>query len=1123
MLINATQQEELRVALVDGQKLYDLDIETPAREQKKANIYKSRITRIEPSLEAAFVDFGADRHGFLPFKEVSRSYFDRQSLGEGGKPTIKEAIKEGQEVVVQVEKEERGNKGAALTTFISLAGRYLVLMPNNPRAGGVSRRIEGEDRQEIREAMSNLNIPDGMGLIVRTAGVGRSLEELQWDLDYLLHAWQAIEMASQQRKAPFLIYQESNIIIRALRDYLRADIGEILIDSPDIFSQAQDFMRQVMPQNLPKLKLYTDHIPLFTRFQIESQIQTAYEREVALPAGGSIVIDYAEALVSIDINSARATKGSDIEETALNTNLEAAEEIARQLRLRDLGGLIVIDFIDMTISRNQREVEGRLRELLKMDRARVQLGRISRFGLLEMSRQRLRPSLDEASHGICPRCNGQGSIRGAESLALAILRLVEEAGMKDNTGRVIVQVPIKVATFLLNEKREGLQSIERRHRIKVLVIPNESLETPHFEITRQRADETPEDLANTPSYSLAVHHEDQDAFSASPHQPASNALPAVKSLSPSMPAPMPTPAPTSPVSQAESGPGFLKWLWRSLFDQIGLDKSGEGKPLAEPEQKPISPPRNQERQTTRDRPRQGQRQSAPARDEENTPSPKARQSVTRPSPQEAQDTREVGATPVQPAAKHSEPNDLETETPTARSSRRGRRGGRRRRKPENTGERNEQTAETRDTDAMSSSAAEPMPSAETATQVMAVQTGASPASTDTPVARTNRVIRGGRPRLARSVDDQDVPRTDGGEFATVNAAMTPVTPPNSQEPQGENLPSEPDVQADRHTAHDTLADDVETNPTRAGVQETGENASAESAVPPVGENENPLVSRVDLPDTAEAVAAEAVDTDSRPIIPSTAEATVARGSAEPEPETTGAQPVPGEALPAEIEEPKIVGSSTTAADLEAGSSGTTQEASTIAAVTEPAARDNSENLTPRYPQPRETTAEQSAEPAARHDTPESGVETEPPEVATSTPEDAPAQAQEGARASKDIETRDTVTPARPEGTGDNGSLPAPEQPAEEKAEEQEVDGVEKKASGNRRGRKPAASRRRTRKPASKKGDGAAAKPNDANPEEPLSGAAKLETEPVNAGTGVNTVESAPTQQRETRDNQAAKP
>ncbi len=570
MLINATQLEELRVAIVDGQKLYDLDIETPSREQKKSNIYKGRITRIEPSLEAAFVDYGAERHGFLPFKEVIRSYFDPQALSGGGRPSIREAIREGQEIVIQVDKEERGSKGAALTTFISLAGRYLVLMPNNPRAGGVSRRIEGEDRQEMREVMGNLNVAEGMGLIVRTAGVGRSQEELQWDLDYLLHVWQAIEKASQQKKAPFLIYQESNIIIRALRDYLRADIGEILVDDQKVYQQARDFMQQIMPHNLNKLKLYQDHIPLFTRFQIESQIETAYQREVALPSGGAIVIDYTEALVSIDINSARATKGSDIEETALNTNLEASEEIARQLRLRDLGGLIVIDFIDMALPRNQREVENRLRELLKMDRARVQLGRISRFGLLEMSRQRLRPSLDEASHVICPRCNGQGTIRGVESLALAMLRLVEEEAMKDKTGQVIAQLPVKVATYLLNEKREAVRAIEQRHKVAILLIPNPSLETPHFELARRRSDEVAE--SEETSYQLAVHYEEEEEEQASSITRLIEE-PVVKSIKPSTPAP--GPALAEPLAASEDHPSFLRWLWRNLFEG-GAGEGGIG-------------------------------------------------------------------------------------------------------------------------------------------------------------------------------------------------------------------------------------------------------------------------------------------------------------------------------------------------------------------------------------------------------------------------------------------------------------------------------------------------------------------------------------------------------------------
>ncbi|MEO7433078.1 MAG: Rne/Rng family ribonuclease [Dokdonella sp.] len=496
MLINATQREELRVAIVDGQNLYDLDIEIPSKEQKKANIYKARITRVEQSLEACFVDYGADRHGFLPLKEISELYFTPGA--NPNKSTIRELLKEGQEIVVQVEKEERGNKGAALTTFISLAGRYMVLMPNNPKAGGVSRRIEGEDRANIKEALDHLQVPEEMGLIVRTAGLGRDAEELQWDLDYLLQLWKAISEAAQSRTAPFLIYQESKLIIRALRDYLRNDIGEILIDHEELYQDAREFVQQVMPNNLRKLKLYTDTTPLFSRFQIETQIENAFERTVRLPSGGSIVIDQTEALTSIDINSSKATKGSDIEETAFNTNCEAAVEIARQARIRDAGGLIVIDFIDMDSPRHQRDVEEKLKDALKLDRARVQIGRISRFGLLEMSRQRLRPSLGEATQIVCPRCEGHGRIRGVESLSLSALRLVEEHAMKDSTGQVLVQAPPTVANFLLNEKRKQLTEIEARHDVNVIVVADEKLETPHLEIQRLRGADIGEEVR--PSY-----------------------------------------------------------------------------------------------------------------------------------------------------------------------------------------------------------------------------------------------------------------------------------------------------------------------------------------------------------------------------------------------------------------------------------------------------------------------------------------------------------------------------------------------------------------------------------------------------------------------------------------------
>src|SRR5271154_4993480 len=502
MLVNATQQEELRVALVDGQKLYDLSIELPSREQKKANIYKARISRVEPSLEAAFVDYGGQRHGFLPLKEISREYF--RSQPQGGRMNIRELVTEGQEMVVQVEKEERGTKGAALTTFISLAGRFLVLMPNNPRAGGVSRRIEGEDRDQMREVMSQLTVPDGMGAIIRTAGVGRSVQELQWDLDNLRVQWEAIAEAGQGRSAPFLVYQESDAVTRAMRDYLTDDIGEILVDDPAAYAKAQEYMQRFMPNDAARmLKTYTDDIPLFTRFQIENQIESAYAHKVQLPSGGSLVIDYTEALVSIDINSARATRGADIETTACNTNLEAAEEIARQLRIRDIGGLIVIDFIDMESTKNQRDVEDRLRDAMKMDRARIQIGRLSRFGLLEMSRQRLRPSLDDTSQVVCPRCVGIGSIRSVESMTLAVLRLIGEELRKDRTVRVIAQVPVDVATYLINEKRDWLNQIESRDKVSLVVVPNPHLQTPAYSLRRIRDDEKelPENTAV--SYQLA--------------------------------------------------------------------------------------------------------------------------------------------------------------------------------------------------------------------------------------------------------------------------------------------------------------------------------------------------------------------------------------------------------------------------------------------------------------------------------------------------------------------------------------------------------------------------------------------------------------------------------------------
>ncbi|EIJ33453.1 Rne/Rng family ribonuclease [Thiothrix nivea] len=582
ILINATQPEEIRVAMVDGQRLYDLDIEHPFRAQKKANIYKGVVTRVEPSLEAVFVNYGAQRHGFLSFREIAPEFY-RADAKVTGRPSVKDVIREGMEVLVQVDKEERGNKGAALTTYLSLAGRYLVLMPNNPKAGGVSRRIEGEDRQQIKQTLNELEIPDSMGVIVRTAGIERDAEELSWDLDYLKTLWTAIQQAYQQHKGPTLLYQESNVIIRALRDYFRRDIGEIVIDNDKVFKQARDFMQAVMPHNLRKLKHYTDGTPLFSRFQVENQIETAFQRTVSLPSGGAIVIDHTEALVSIDINSARATKGHDIEETALNTNLEAADEIARQLRLRDLGGLVVIDFIDMLPSKHQREVEKRLRDAMKLDRARVQVGRISRFGLLEMSRQRLRPSLGESSQIICPRCTGHGHIRSTDSLALSILRLVEEEAMKEMTGKVIAQLPVAVATFLLNEKRQAINDIQQRRNVDLTIIPNPYLETPHYDISRIRSDNL-EDVEGHSYHFIPAPPTQEDSI---PQEALPTQMPveaAVTNVMPSSPAPQSLrsngeavePAAVAVSVAPVKGPGLVRRIFNSLFgSNPSVDKAAE--------------------------------------------------------------------------------------------------------------------------------------------------------------------------------------------------------------------------------------------------------------------------------------------------------------------------------------------------------------------------------------------------------------------------------------------------------------------------------------------------------------------------------------------------------------------
>ncbi|WP_165009286.1 Rne/Rng family ribonuclease [Neisseria yangbaofengii] len=600
MLFNATQAEELRVAIVDGQNLLDLDIETLGKEQRKGNIYKGVITRIEPSLEACFVDYGTDRHGFLPFKEVSRSYFQDY---EGGRARIQDVLKEGMQVIVQVEKDERGNKGAALTTFISLAGRYLVLMPNNPRGGGVSRRIEGEERQELKAAMAELDVPRGMSLIARTAGIGRSVEELQWDFDYLLKLWRAIEEAGEAHKDPYLLFMESSLLIRAIRDYYRPDIGEILVDNQEVHDQVSEFMSYVMPNNVGRLKLYEDHTPLFSRFQIEHQIESAFSRSVSLPSGGAIVIDHTEALVSIDVNSARATRGADIEDTAFKTNMEAAEEVARQMRLRDLGGLVVIDFIDMENPKHQRDVENVLRDALKKDRARVQMGKLSRFGLLELSRQRLKPALGESSHVACPRCAGTGVIRGIESTALHVLRIIQEEAMKDNTGEVHAQVPVDVATFLLNEKRAELFGLEERLDVSVLLIPNIHLENPHYEISRIRTDDVEED--GEPSYKrVAEPAEDENAKPfGSERAKAARPEPAVKGVQHTQPAP--TAAGQKPATWWDN---FKAWLGK-IFGGSAISAEAErpAEEKAEKRQANRNGNNNRRQQNRRQNPRRNKR------------------------------------------------------------------------------------------------------------------------------------------------------------------------------------------------------------------------------------------------------------------------------------------------------------------------------------------------------------------------------------------------------------------------------------------------------------------------------------------------------------------------------------
>ena len=756
MLFNATHQEELRVAIVDGQKLIDLDIETAGREQRKGNIYKGVITRIEPGLEACFVSYGEERHGFLPFKEVARSYFKEGVDVRTAR--IQDALSEGQELIIQVEKEERGNKGAALTTFISLAGRYLVLMPNNPRGGGVSRRVEGEDRQELREAMDQLDIPQGMSIIARTAGIGRSVEELQWDLNYLLQLWTAIDGAARDNSAPILIYLESSLVIRAIRDYFSPEIGEILIDTDEIHEQAAAFMSVVMPDNLHRVKMYRDDIPLFSRFQIEHQIETAYSRTVQLPSGGAVVIDHTEALVAIDVNSARSTRGADIEETALRTNLEAADEVARQLRLRDLGGLIVIDFIDMEDSKNQRAVEQRLRDALHFDRARVQMGKISRFGLMELSRQRLRPALNEGSHVTCPRCTGTGVVRDAESSALHVLRLLQEEAMKEGTAALHAQVPVDVATFLLNEKRSDITKIESRLNIALVLIPNKNLETPHHVIERLRHDDPRLDELRS-SYELVQQPEQQDSLV--PHRshdikPRPEAL--VKGITPAQPAPISKPAPAM-AAPAAGSPSLIKrligWLTGSPAEPAADTAKNEGAKAGTPRRQGRTGQPNGTRhqgERTRGR-RQGNRSDAPADEKPVTEASsggnangRGRRRSNAAGSEAVLETRNNAATAAPVAAAATSADDSSSASNRGTRSRRGRGRQRREEGSVDTPELNKDVA--------LEEAQEQAPVAAAATVAVAASVAAASQAAD---------------ERADNTDDADIDQVDGEDGSDANA------------------------------------------------------------------------------------------------------------------------------------------------------------------------------------------------------------------------------------------------------------------------------------------------------------------------------------------------------------------
>jgi ribonuclease E len=816
MLFNATQAEELRVAIVDGQKLIDLDIESASKEQRKSNIYKAVITRVEPSLEACFVDYGADRHGFLPFKEISRDYLRE---GDGGKIRIQDQLKDGQELIVQVDKDERGNKGAALTTYISLAGRYLVLMPNNPRGGGVSRRIEGEDRNELRDTISQLEVPSGMSVIARTAGIGRSLEELQWDLNYLMQLWQAIDGAAKTQSGAFLIYQESSLVIRAIRDYFHPDIGELLIDTESIFEQAQQFMSHVMPANVHVVKLYKDDVPLFSRFQIEHQIETAYARQVPLPAGGAIVIDHTEALVSVDVNSARATKAGDIETTAFNTNLEAADEIARQLRLRDLGGLIVIDFIDMESTKNQREVENRLKEALRYDRARVQLGKISRFGLMELSRQRLRPALAESSYIPCPRCHGIGHIRGTESTALHILRILQEEAMKDNTAQIVAQVPIDVATFLLNEKRAEIQTIEARFKVNVLLVPNTYLETPNYKVQRLRHDDLNQAEPLPPSFTMVERPEEEDPLQQrkdEAKEPRQEAV--VKGIPPGRPAPM-------PVARSAEAPSGENWLTKVL----GWFRPRAAEPAAQ-----AAPVRTEAPREARGRGRQERDRRGNQRDERRDQSREGREGH--------RDQQREGSKPrppqagAQPARREREPRDGQRNE-ARNDAREGPRDAQKQRPPREP-----------------RPAQEPRASADQAPAITQPQPGAVKEGEHGEGGRRRRRGRGARERGERA--EQREPRAPRGERGdsrpeSPDAAAAPDTRPEQMILPSSTIPGPTTMEHDAESERNAMSERFET---------------ASPAIAP-----SPVASEYDVPDDDSPPPTHFVEIRLPPVAPAEAE------------------------------------------------------------------------------------------------------------------------------------------------------------------------------------------------------------------------------------------------------------